>query len=120
MSNVEIRRFLMQGTFTGKLATVKKEGFSHVVPIWFVVDNGNSKSRVGDIIFTTSIASVKARNLHRDKRVSICIDDQTPPFTFVTIFGHCNNISLQAKGGFKMGHKNSRTLYGKEQCRSIW
>jgi nitroimidazol reductase NimA-like FMN-containing flavoprotein (pyridoxamine 5'-phosphate oxidase superfamily) len=38
MSNVEIRRFLMQGTFTGKLATVKKEGSSHVVPIWFVVE----------------------------------------------------------------------------------
>jgi nitroimidazol reductase NimA-like FMN-containing flavoprotein (pyridoxamine 5'-phosphate oxidase superfamily) len=110
MSNVEIRRFLMQGTLTGKLATVKKEGSSHVVPIWFVVDNGNSKSRVGDIIFTTSIASVKARNLHRAKRVSICIDD----------IWHCNNISLQAKGGYKMGHKNSRTLYGKEQYRSIW
>lgn len=65
MSNVEIRRFLMQGAFTGKLATVKKEGSSHVVPIWFVVDNGNSKSRIGDIIFTTSIASVKAKNLQR-------------------------------------------------------
>src|SRR5690349_8644431 len=87
MSKVEIRKFLMQGTLTGKLATVRKEGSSHVVPIWFVVDNWNSKSRVGDIIITTSGASVKARNLHRDKRVCICIDDQTPPFTFVTIFG---------------------------------
>jgi hypothetical protein len=37
MSKAEISRFLMQGTFTGKLATVSKEGSSHVVPIWFVV-----------------------------------------------------------------------------------
>jgi hypothetical protein len=33
MSKAEIARFLMQGTFTGKLATVKKDGGSHVVPI---------------------------------------------------------------------------------------
>ena len=72
---------------SGTLAIVKKDGSSHVVPIWFVVDNNNSKSRVGDIIFTTRSASLKARNLHRDKRVSICIDDQIPPFSFVTIFG---------------------------------
>jgi nitroimidazol reductase NimA-like FMN-containing flavoprotein (pyridoxamine 5'-phosphate oxidase superfamily) len=39
MSKTEIRRFIMQGTFTGKLATVKKDGSSHVVPIWFVLDD---------------------------------------------------------------------------------
>lgn len=61
MSRAQIRRFLMQGTLTGKLATVKKEGKPHVVPIWFVVDNSNSKDRVGDIIFTTGSASIKAR-----------------------------------------------------------
>ena len=44
MSKAEIGRFLMQGTFTGKLATVKKDGSSHVVPIWFVLDNRNSSS----------------------------------------------------------------------------
>ena len=33
MSKKEIRKFLMQGTFTGKLATVKKDGSSHIVPI---------------------------------------------------------------------------------------
>lgn len=31
-------RFLMKGTFTGKLATVKEDGSSHVVPIWFVLE----------------------------------------------------------------------------------
>src|ERR671921_787544 len=34
MSKAEIGRFLMQGTFTGKLATVKKDGSSHVVTIF--------------------------------------------------------------------------------------
>jgi nitroimidazol reductase NimA-like FMN-containing flavoprotein (pyridoxamine 5'-phosphate oxidase superfamily) len=47
MSKAEIGRFLMQGTFTGKLATVKKDGSSHVVPIWFVLDNRNNSSSRG-------------------------------------------------------------------------
>ena len=37
MSKAETHRFLMQGTFTGKLATVKEDGSSHVVPIWFAI-----------------------------------------------------------------------------------
>ena len=86
MSNREINKFLMQGTLTGKLATVKRDGSSHVVPIWFTVDDGNS-SRKGDIIFTTSSTSLKARNIQRDNRVTICVDDQMPPFSFVTVYG---------------------------------
>jgi hypothetical protein len=67
MSNGEIHRFLMQGTFTGKLATTKKDGSSHIVPIWSVLAESNSRSRrVGDIIFTTGSASAKAKNIRRD------------------------------------------------------
>lgn len=87
MSTREITRFLMQGTFTGKLATVKKGGESHVVPIWFVLDNENSIDEIQNIVFTTSDMSVKAVNIKQDNRVSICVDDQIPPFSFVTIFG---------------------------------
>ena len=88
MSKEETARFVMQGTFTGKLATVRKDGSSHVVPIWFVLDKENSKRRgIGNIIFTTYSTSVKANNIRRNNRVSICIDDQTRPFSFVTIFG---------------------------------
>ena len=74
MSRKEIKKFLMQGTFTGKLATTKKDGSSHIVPIWFVLDgNNNNSGRVGekekevydDIIFTTNSESVKARNIQR-------------------------------------------------------
>ena len=85
MSKTEISRFLMQGTFTGKLATVKEDGSSHVVPIWFVLDKRNSRNRIGDIILTTGVTSVKANNIQRDNRVSICVDDQIPQFSFVTV-----------------------------------
>ena len=43
MSKEEIARFVMQDTLTGKLATVRIDGSSHVVPIWFVLDNRIAK-----------------------------------------------------------------------------
>ncbi len=101
MSKAQIGRFLIQGTLTGKLATVKKDVSSHVVPIWFVLDKGNSRGKVGDIVFTTGDTSVKANNIQRDNRVSICVDDQIPPFSFVTIFGTAKIYPYKQKEVFK-------------------
>ncbi len=39
MSKGELNSFLRKGTFTAKLATVKKDGSPHVVPVWFVLDD---------------------------------------------------------------------------------
>jgi PPOX class probable F420-dependent enzyme len=88
MSIKETKRFLKQGTFTGKLATVKEDGSPHVVPIWFVLrDDGNRKGKIEDILLTTGNTSIKARNIQHDNRVSISVDDQTPPFSFVAVQG---------------------------------
>ena len=126
MSKAEIGRFLMQGTFTGKLATVKKDGSSHVVPIWFVLDKGNSSSsrrrRVGkigrDIILTTGDTSVKAQNIQRDNRVSICIDDQTPPFSFVTIFGTAKIQPYKQKEVLRWATKIAQRYMGKDNAEA--
>lgn len=122
MSKKEIRKFLMQGTFTGKLATVKKDGSSHIVPIWFVLDGGNKsgggrrKEEDDDIIFTTDGTSVKAKNIQRDNRVSICVDDQIPPFSFVIVYGtakihHCKQSEL-----FRFATKIAQRYMGKENA----
>ena len=76
----QVRKFLSYGTRTGKLATVRADGSPHVVPIWFVLDGD-------DLLFTTHESSVKAKALLSDGRVSICVDDQTPPYSFVTVTG---------------------------------
>ena len=97
----------MQDTLTGKLATVRIDGSSHVVPIWFVLDNQNSKRRrrIGDIIFTPLIAHKwKANNLRRDNRVSIYLVHRTATIFFYNNIWHCKNTHLQTKGGFKMSH----------------
>jgi len=38
MTKDEIRNFLLQCTFTGKLGTINKYGTPHVVPIWYTLD----------------------------------------------------------------------------------
>lgn len=38
MTKDEIKNFLSQGTFTGKLGTINQNGTSHVVPIWYILD----------------------------------------------------------------------------------
>jgi PPOX class probable F420-dependent enzyme len=120
MSKAEIGRFLMQGTFTGKLATVKKDGSSHVVPIWFVLDNRNNSSRGGkigrDIILTTGDTSVKAQNIQRDNRVSICIDDQTRPFSFVTIFDTAKIHPYKQKEVLRWVTKIAQRYMGKDNA----
>jgi PPOX class probable F420-dependent enzyme len=120
MSEKEIRRFLMQGTFTGKLATVKKDGSSHIVPIWFVLDgsnkNGNGDRKDGDIIFTTNGSSVKAKNIERDNRVSICVDDQTPPFSFVIVYGTAKIHHYRQNELFRFATRIARRYMGKDKA----
>ena len=118
MTNQEIKKFLMKGHFTGKIATVKQDGSSHVVPIWFVLDSGNKRSKVGDIYLTTGSDSIKAKNIQRDSRVSISVDNQTPPFSFVAISGNAKLIPYKQKEVLKWATEISRTVYGKEKCES--
>jgi PPOX class probable F420-dependent enzyme len=123
MSKKEIRKFLMQGTFTGKLSTVKKDGSSHIVPIWFVLDDGKKKksatarrAKVDDIIFTTNGTSVKAKNIQRDSRVSICVDDQTPPFSFVVVYGTAKIHRYKQRELFRFATKIAQRYMGKEKA----
>jgi PPOX class probable F420-dependent enzyme len=81
MSDAERRAFLTEGTRTGKLATVRKDGRPHVTPIWFVLDDQDR------IVFTTGATSLKGKALRRDPRVGMAVDDQTPPYSFVVIDG---------------------------------
>ncbi|MFF9168393.1 MULTISPECIES: PPOX class F420-dependent oxidoreductase [unclassified Streptomyces] len=80
MTDEEWRAFVSQGTRTGKLATTRADGSPHVAPIWFLLDGD-------DVVFTTHRETVKGRNLARDGRVALCVDDDRPPFHFVVLQG---------------------------------
>ncbi len=69
-----IKPFIMVDTKTGKLSTIRKDGSPHVVPIWFVLNNNHDDHIY--VIFTSGLNSLKARNMLRDPRVGLCVDDQ--------------------------------------------
>ena len=90
MTDAEILAFLGgEPPRTGKLATVRADGRPHVAPIWFALDTTaiGPDSPIGDIVFNTGADTVKGKALARDRRVALCVDDDRPPFSFVTIEG---------------------------------
>ncbi|MER7180915.1 PPOX class F420-dependent oxidoreductase [Streptomyces hyaluromycini] len=80
MTDEEWRAFVSHGTRTGKLSTVNADGSPHVAPIWFLLDGD-------ELVFNTGKDTVKGRNLARDGRVALCVDDDRPPFHFVVLNG---------------------------------
>ncbi|MFI0505464.1 PPOX class F420-dependent oxidoreductase [Streptomyces albogriseolus] len=80
MTEEEWRAFVSHGTRTGKLATVRADGRPHLAPVWFVLDGD-------EVVFNTGAATVKGRNLARDGRIALCVDDDRPPFAYVILEG---------------------------------
>src|SRR5437868_8989823 len=71
MTPDEIHAFLGHGTRTAKLATSGPSGQPHVMPVWFVLDGA-------EMVFTTWSDSVKGRNLRRNPRAAVIVDDEVP------------------------------------------
>jgi len=72
-------RFLKQRR-VGVLGTIGKDGHPVLTPIWYLY-------RRGTILMRTSRESVKARNIERDARVSLCVQEERPPYASVTVYG---------------------------------
>ncbi|WP_447035427.1 PPOX class F420-dependent oxidoreductase [Streptomyces sp. DSM 118878] len=85
MTDDQWRAFVSQGTRTGKLSTVRADGSPHLAPIWFLLDGD-------DLVFNTGKDTVKGRNLARDGRLALCVDDDQPPFAFVVLQGRADLI----------------------------
>jgi len=82
MSDEEMREFITtMPPHTGKLATVRADGRPHVAPVWYAVDDDDS------IVFTTGEGTVKGKNLRRTGYAAMSVDDERPPFSFVTLEG---------------------------------
>jgi PPOX class probable F420-dependent enzyme len=80
LTDEQWRAFVSHGTRTGKLSTVRADGRPHVTPIRFLLDGDT-------VVFNTGADSVKGRNLARDGRVALCVDNDRPPYDFVVLEG---------------------------------
>lgn len=81
MSEQEWRAFLVAPARPAVLATVRADGRPHAAPVWFDLEVD------GTLVFTTGADTVKGRNLARDPRVSLCVQDDEPPYSFVLVEG---------------------------------
>ncbi|MGH3250466.1 MAG: PPOX class F420-dependent oxidoreductase [Trebonia sp.] len=80
VTDPEISAFLSAGTRTGKLAYVSGDGRPLVVPVWFIVEDGT-------LVFNTGKDTAKGKALARDRRATLCVDLEEPPFGFVQVQG---------------------------------
>ncbi len=82
MSDDEVRAFLTaMPARPAILATVRADGRPHVAPVWYAVDTD------GTIVCNTGETTVKGRNLRRSGYAALSVDDDAPPFSFVTVEG---------------------------------
>jgi PPOX class probable F420-dependent enzyme len=65
---------------TAKLGIVTASGAPLVAPVWVAFDGER-------IRFNTGQDTAKGRAIARDPRVSMCFDDEQPPFGFVIVAG---------------------------------
>ena len=80
MTDDERRAFLQSPVRAAVLSTVRPDGRPHAAPVWFDLDGDN-------IVFNTGAETVKGRNLARDPRLTLCVQDDQPPFSFVVLEG---------------------------------
>ena len=72
MTEEEIAAYL-KGARTIVLNSIGKDGVPHPAPMWFAIEDGDEDG--GSIVMTTFTKSQKIRNLQRDPRVSLLLED---------------------------------------------
>jgi PPOX class probable F420-dependent enzyme len=65
---------------TAKVGVVAKSGAPLVAPVWVARDGDR-------VVFNTGADTAKGRALASDPRVSLCFDDEAPPFSFAVVNG---------------------------------
>ena len=112
MSKAEAYEFLAKGTRTGKLATVRDDGRPHVAPIWFVLDGD-------DLIFNTWHESVKGKNLVRDGRIALTVDEEVAPYAFVIVEGTVEITEDDPAESLKWATRIGARYMGEDQAEAF-
>jgi PPOX class probable F420-dependent enzyme len=79
LSKAEQGRFL-RGRHVAVLVTIGDDGAPVPSPIWYLY-------RDGAFYFRTADDAIKTKNVRRDPRVSVCVQDERPPYRAITAYG---------------------------------
>jgi len=85
MSDDEVRVFLDEPGHLLRIGTVDADGMPRVVPIWFVMVNG-------EVVFTPRSPAVFLANIRRDERVGLSIDEDPYPYRKLTVQGRARIV----------------------------
>jgi PPOX class probable F420-dependent enzyme len=73
-------RFL-RGRHVAVLATTALDGTAVLTPIWYLYKDGL-------VLMRTDANSIKALNMAREPRVTVCVQEERPPYKSVTVYGN--------------------------------
>jgi PPOX class probable F420-dependent enzyme len=68
MTEEELLAFLTEGQKTLQVASNDHDGYPHIVPMWFLVEDGK-------VVFRSFTKSQKIVNLRRDPRVGVLVEE---------------------------------------------
>ncbi len=76
---------LLRRSRNGILATVGSDGSPHAAPVWYLWDNG-------EIRISTPGTTQKIRDIERNPRVALCVDDQVAG-EYLTLYGQAGIVT---------------------------
>jgi PPOX class probable F420-dependent enzyme len=109
MSRSRWERFL-QGRRVAVLGTISTDGSTVLTPIWYLY-------RDGKLLMRTGKESVKVRNIQADPRVTVCVQDERPPYASVTIYGRAAIEPLEAGLGEEVARRYLGAIAGAAYMR---
>jgi PPOX class probable F420-dependent enzyme len=86
------------------LATVMPDGSPQVTPVWVDFDGSH-------ILFNSALGRVKDKNVRRDPRVSVAIQDPGNPYRYLEVRGRV--VEITQKGADEHINKLSQKYLGK-------
>lgn len=81
MTDVQVRSFLAaEPARPAILSSVRKDGRAHAAPVWYALDRDQ-------VCFNTAVDTVKGRILRRTGYAVLTVQDDRPPFSYLTVEG---------------------------------
>ena len=103
----EIARAFLQELRFAVLATINQDGTPQLTTMWYLLDVDDT------ILMNTKVGRLKERNLRRDPRISICIEDD---YNFLTISGTVQLIDDPERAQHDIFRLSAR-YHGEEKAR---
>ena len=100
----ESARELLRKKSWGQVITQNRDGSPQVTMVWVDEDRG-------DLMFNTNLARLKTRNLRRDPRVVVAVQDIESPRQYLVVHGRAE---LEVEGAYEHINRLAHRFMGKE------